>query len=322
MTRGTWSRQWAEVHAHAKDSVIKVATLVELGIDRTTVYRRCRPSGPWRWLLPGIVALHSGTLTDQQRQRGALLFAGGDAVLTGHVAARLHGLREVPASASVPVLIPHSRHRRSAGFVLIERTTRIPSLTLRSGMPCAPVVRAVLDAARRIRDSRTVQAVLAEAVQRRYCTPRQLRAELDAGSQRGSALVRCALPDIVDGARSVAEADALGLWRRAGLPEAEWNVELMTSSGTVIGTPDAWDPRVAFAWEIDSLEYHLNPPDYARTLDRNARYTAHGIAFLQTIPSRLVRDSDAVIAELLAAYAAAAQRPAPAGICHKRRAEH
>ncbi|MGH3980768.1 MAG: hypothetical protein ACRDRZ_17515, partial [Pseudonocardiaceae bacterium] len=65
-----------------------------------------------------------------------------------------------------------------------------------------------------------------------------------------------------------------------------------------------------------------NPPDYARTLDRNARYTAHGIAFLQTIPSRLVRDSDAVIAELLAAYAAAAQRPAPAGICHKRRAEH
>ncbi len=322
MGRSSWPEQWAIAHAHATDCVIKVATLEMLGLDRTTVYRRCRPTGPWRWLLPGVVILTSGTPTDRQRLQAALLFGGHDALLTGHVAARLQGLQEVGASRSVQLLVPHDQQRRCAGFVLVERTTRLPSKILRDDLPCAPVARAVLDAARRLRDPKAIQALLAEAVQRGRCTPRQLREELDAGSQRGTALVRVALVDIASGARSVAEGDALRLWRRAGLPEAQWNVQLVTSTGQMIATPDAWLPEVGLAWEIDSYDYHFDRLDYARTLDRNARYSAHGIAYLQTLPSRLNRDADKVITELHDSYAAAARRPAPEGICWRSRPDH
>jgi hypothetical protein len=161
----------------------------------------------------------------------------------------------------------------------------------------------VLDTARRLRDPRAIQGLLAEAVQGGRCTPDQLLEELDAGSQRGTALVRAALVDVVSGARSVAEADALQLWRRTGLPEAQWNVALTTPTGQLIAVPDVWLPEVGLAWEIDSYDYHFKRRDYARTLDRNARYSAHGIAYLQTIPSRLTGDRENVIVELQNAYA-------------------
>ncbi|MDQ3153306.1 MAG: hypothetical protein M3R63_16875 [Actinomycetota bacterium] len=302
MTRSSWSRQWALVHEHALDSVITVATLERLGVDRTTAYRRCRHPGPWRWLLPGVLLLTAGPATDRQRNRAALLFGGPTAMITGHTATRLHGFRNAPPSTTVPLLVPDNRQRRSAGFAVVERTTRLPDAVIIAGLPCAPIPRAALDAVRRLRDPRQVQALLAEAVQRGGCTPRELRRELDAGSQRGSALPRAALGAVAAGARSVAEADALQLWRRAGLPEAYWNVQLVTAAGQPIATPDAWLPSVGLAWEIDSYDYHFERVDYARTLDRNARYTAHEVSFLQTIPSRLTRDADAVLQELRDAY--------------------
>lgn len=213
------------------------------------------------------------------------------------------------------VLVDHPRQVRSAGFALVERTTRLPEVVVLEGLPCAPLVRAVPDAARRMPDLRSIQALIAETVQRGYCSPQQLRRELDTGSQRGSALPRSALAVISRGARSVAEAEALDLCRRAGLPEPEWNVSLRTSAGAVIGTPDAWWGEVALAWEIDSHEFHLSPADHERTLRRNARYATHGILFLQTAPSRLTRDREAVASEIQRSYAAAARRPAPTGIC-------
>lgn len=299
--------------------MIRVATLEELGIDRTTIYRRCRRPGPWRWLLPGVVLLTAGAPTDRQRMQAALLFGGPRSVITGHVAARLHGLRNVPPNTTIQLLIPESRQRRSAGFAVIERTTRLPPASYLAGLPCAPMIRAVLDTTRRLRDPRGVQALLAESVQRGLCTPRQLRVELDAGSPRGSAVPRAALTEVSAGARSVAEADAMRLWQRSGLPEAHWNVELMTATGCPIATPDAWVPAAGLAWEIDSFDYHFEPDDYARTIERNTRYLKHGIDLLQTIPSRLIRDADAVVTELRDAYASASRRAAPEGICWQPR---
>lgn len=112
----------------------------------------------------------------------------------------------------------------------------------------------------------------------------------------------------------MAEVRAKRLTRRSGLPEPLWNVPLLDGCGQLIGTPDAWWAEVGLAWEIDSYEYHLSPVDYDRTLRRDARYAAAGIAFLPTLPRRLVTEEAAVLDELEAAYAAAAQRPAPVGI--------
>ena len=68
---------------------------------------------------------------------------------------------------------------------------------------------------------------------------------------------------------------------------------------------------VALAWEIDSYAFHLSPQQYARTLERHARLTAHGVAILHTLPTRLRRQPLQVLAELRAAYDHAAARPRP-----------
>lgn len=313
MARETWRQQTPWLSKHAVDGVVTVAALVDLGIDSSTVYHRCQPGGPWRWLLPGVVLIESGVPSGRQRARAALAYAGSDAQLTGACAAALHGLRRT-GDDRVHVLLPHPRRCRSVGPVLVERTTRLPDPVMVRGLPVAPVVRAVLDRARRLRDVEAVQALVAEAVQRRFCTPAELADELDAGSKRGTALVRRELQDIRGGARSVPEVHAMRVVRSSGLPEPRWNVPLFDDCGLLIGVPDAWWSEVGLAWEIDSLAYHLEPADYDRTLRRDARYAAAGISFLPTRPSRLRTERAAVRTELKAAYAAAARRPPPPGI--------
>ncbi|SEF33071.1 hypothetical protein SAMN05421837_106586 [Amycolatopsis pretoriensis] len=232
-------------------------------------------------------------------------------MITGLWALRSHGLQRIPEPDDVHLLVPHDREVTSAGFTLVERTTRLPTAVVKDGVPIAPVHRAVLDAARRLRDFDAVQAMLAEAVQRRRSTADRLDRELSLGSQRGSAIPRRALQAILNGAESVAEADAWEVWKHAGLPAAEWNVGVFDRDGGFISKPDAWCEDVAFAWEIDSRKYHEGGDHYAATLARNARYSAAGIVYLQTLPSRLRTEPGAVINELRDTYAAACARPRP-----------
>ncbi len=110
------------------------------------------------------------------------------------------------------------------------------------------------------------------------------------------------LRDVLKGARSVAEIDAMNVWRLSGLPEPLWNHELRDENGEYIATPDGYFKEVRLAWEIDSYDFHFTKEDYARTLDRNARYAAAGIAVLQTLPSRLRSEPEVVAEELRVSY--------------------
>jgi hypothetical protein len=311
VTRGTWARHPLVAGHKDNPDVVRTAELEEIGMPRSSIYRRCLPGGPWRRLLPGVILLHPTEPTSEQLLQAALIRGGGSAVLTGLWALRRHGLRHCPEPDDVHILVPGEREITSTGFVLVERTTRLPTPISRDGIPVVPAYRAALDATRRLRDFDTVQAILAEAVQRKRCTAEQLDRELRLGSQRGSAIPRRALQAVLCGAESVAEADAWEIWKLAGLPPAEWNVRVFDQHGKFVAKPDAWCDDVAFAWEIDSRKWHSEWDDYSSTLDRNARYTAAGIVFLQTLPIRLRTQPDEVIAELRAAYAAAKQRPRP-----------
>lgn len=310
MRRGEWARH-PLVRAQQEQRVVRVAALERLGMTRRTIYRRCLPGGPWQRLLPGIVLLGTGQPTDRQLLDAALLRGGEHTRVTGLWAARLYGLRQLPSPEDVHILVPHTREITSVGFVTVERTTRLPAAIPRDGIPLAPAHRAVLDGVRRMREFDPIRALLAESVQRRRCAPEALARELELGSQRGSALPRRAMAELLGGAHSVPEGDAFWLWQRAGLPEAARNVAIYDASGRYVGTPDAWCDDVGFAWEVDSKEFHFYVDGYANTLARNARYAAAGIVVLQTLPSRIRREPEAVIAELRAAYAAAVRRPRP-----------
>jgi hypothetical protein len=303
---------WEAVERAARPhAVIARWQLNELGVSDKMIWARCGQGGIWQRILPGVVSLRTGQLTWTQQIEAALRYARRGGMVTGLAAARLHGLRRTPETDQVHILVGDDKQPASYGYVIVERTWRLPEPHIRRGFPVAPVGRAVLDAARRLTGQSEVDALVAEAVQRRLTTPEALADELVAGSRRGTARPRVAIRAMLDGARSKAEADAYRLVRASRLPAPRWNPTLVAPDGSRLPTPDGWFDDVALAWEIDSLEFHLSPEDYARTLQRHARMTGVGIVVLHTLPSRLVHDRAAVLEELAAAYAQAARRPRP-----------
>ncbi|WP_328644503.1 hypothetical protein OHS58_27735 [Amycolatopsis sp. NBC_00348] len=137
------------------------------------------------------------------------------------------------------MLVPADRRVGSMAFVHVERTTRLPPARVLREIPTVPTHRAVIDAARRMRNHDAVVAMMAEAIQRRRCTPEALARELADGKRAGRALPARALSPLLGGARSVAEVDAWRLLGRSKLPECRWNIKLFTAGGRYIATPDA-----------------------------------------------------------------------------------
>lgn len=294
----------------SRRGAIRVATLGELGVSSRTAYRRCGSGGPWQRVLPGIVLLTNSPPTEQQLVDAALLYGGQDAQVTGFEACRRHGLTKVPDHHRVHLLVPADRRLHSTDYVTVERTKHLPKPVIQDGVPLAPLPRAAIDAARRLKLHDPVRALLSDAVQRGRVHPGWLVHELETGSQRGTAVPREVLKDLTAGARSVAEVDAMRVWELTGLPEPVWNVPLIAPDGAHIATPDAWFAEVRLAWEIDSYEFHFQRTDYAATISRNTRYAAAGITVLQTLPTRLRTEPDQVAAKLKAAYEGALRRAA------------
>ena len=296
-------------------TVVRVRDLEGVGLRRSTIAHRCRPGGPWRSLLPGVILLHNAAPTRDDRRSAALLHCGTASLLTGLDALELHGMQRAPSpNGPVHVLVPEDRRRAGHGVALVERTERLP-VAEPGRWPLAPLDRAVLDFSRRCRDRDQVRSALAEAVQRRRCSPAGLVVELNAGSQRGSALPREVLREVADGVRSVAEAKARALLLETNLPRPLWNPTLVdAATGVFIAVPDAWFDEVGLAWEIDSHEWHLDPEDHAQTLTRRVAMTARGIAVVPHTPGRITNEWAAVCDELRRNLAQAARRPRPAVI--------
>lgn len=304
---------WVAVAAAAPFDVIHLRDLAQLGVPSSTISSRCAPGGVWVRVLSGVIALTRGVLTRRQRLAAALLYAGVDAMVTGVAACRLYGLRRLPDDDTVHTLVPHATRRRSQRFVITERTLRLPRPHLRDDVPVAPIHRAVLDAARRMRRLDDVRALLAEAVQRRLTTVVALRRELEEGSGRGTALVRRVLVEIEDGVRSVAES-----WCRMivadmpGFPPVIWNANLEHSDGTFLACVDGFVGGVALAIEIQSFEHHADPEAFDETMRRQARLITAGVLLVPVTPRQL-RDEPGTVTRLLrAALEQARARPCPA----------
>jgi hypothetical protein len=97
----------------------------------------------------------------------ALMYAGPTAMVTGLEACRRQGVRRGPGpDATVHVLVDHTRQVSSCGFLVVERTRRLPAPDLVDGFRLAPVAWACLDAVRRLRLAVEIAELLSDAVQR------------------------------------------------------------------------------------------------------------------------------------------------------------
>lgn len=254
---------------------------------------------------------------DDQLLVAAQHHAGDDLVITGALACRLLGLVDAPVEPVVDVLVPAGRRRVSSDHVRVHPTIRPPRFWVHeSGVRVADPHRAVVDAARRLTDLRDVRALVLSALQLRWCGLEELRAELDAGPRRGTALCRRVLGDWERGAWSAPEAEIADVAAADGrLPAFLLNPTVLVR-GVVVGLADGWFVGLGLGWEVDSRRFHADDEGFDATLARHDGFGRHGLQLLHVTPRRARRMGSGygdVLAAAVAARARAAQ-PEPEGL--------
>jgi very-short-patch-repair endonuclease len=287
----------------AQHGVVARRQALACGMTNRMLQHRLRIGGPWTKLLTGVYVTVTGTVSAEQREIAALLYAGPQSILTGAAAARRHGLGSLDRS-TVDVLVPATQGPKDTSFVRVWRTHRMPSRVCVDGeVRYALPDRAVADAARSLRSSRDVRALVAQAIQRQTCSIAALDVELEQGPVKGSAPLRAALVEVRDGTRSAPEGDLRTLLRRARVPMPVFNARLYAGK-TLIAVADAWWPDAGVVAEVDSRQYHYSAEDWQGTMQRHDRLVAHGVLLLHFTPRQIRTAPDEVVAQIRAALAA------------------
>ncbi|MFJ4618111.1 hypothetical protein [Streptomyces sp. NPDC088812] len=305
---------------HLSDVQRRVMTAAQLrthGVSSAETVEQCRPGGPWQQILPGVFLLHPGPPTSEERLHAALLYAAREvptpgvpvqpgvgephrpvyteAVITGLAALTLHGFTTTPPLLSVEridVLVPRLRRLRSAGWAHIVRTPALPAAEQVTGVPVAPVPRALADAVAWLTDAAAVRRLLTEAVRGGHCEPAAVVAELNRAKLLGRPHVVDAVDSLLAEGRAIAEHRLYTMVREYGLPDPVWNVDLRLPGGPHLGGLDAYWPEHAVAVELDTRaprQGHRQDDDalwseYARKREHLERL---GITVVHITPKKL-----------------------------------
>jgi hypothetical protein len=224
-------------------------------------------TGRWQSVLPGVVAAHSGEVTDRQRAWAAVLFVGAGAHLSADAALLQYGMK-LPAPAVIHVALPEQRivvpqcfepggAHDDARRLQPHRVRRLADWTHPARQP--PVLRvgpATLHAAAWAPTARAAEWRVAGAVQQRLVRPGDLRQVL-LGMPRlpRRALVREVLDDVELGAHAASELDFLRFLRRHELPLPD-RLQRPVRAGKVRYL-DAWWERQRVNVEMDGAHHRL-----------------------------------------------------------------
>ncbi len=298
---------------------------------------QCRPDGPWQQFLPGVVLLHSGPPTGEERLHAVLLYAArertagvpvqpgaeephrpvyAETVLTGMAALTLHGFTAAPELASLKqldVLVPRMRRLRSTGCARIVRTASLPTPQQVKGVPVAPVPRALADAVAELSDANAVRGLLTEAVRGGHCEPAAVVRELNNAKLLSRPHVVDAVDSLLAEGRAIAEERLYRMVSEYGLPDPVWNVDLRLPGGPHLGGLDAYWPEQAVAVELDTRaprQGHRQDEDalwseYARKREHLERL---GITVVHITPKKLREGIEQQAAVVRTALMAAADR--------------
>ncbi|GAB2906821.1 hypothetical protein [Streptomyces heilongjiangensis] len=267
----------ADVHRR----VLTAAQLRAQGVTPAETNERCRQGGPWQQLLPGVYLLHPGPPTSEERLHAVLSYAArtpfrapaagvpaqpnadepratphyADAVITGLAALTLHGFSSAPPLLSldtIDVLVPRMRRLRTAGCARVIRTASLPTPSYVTGLPVAPVPRALADAVAELADVEPVRQLLTEAVRGGHTEPASVVRELAQARLLNRPHVADAVDSLLAEGRAMAEDQLYRMVREFALPDPAWNVDLRLPGGPHLGGLDAYWPEQAVAVELDT----------------------------------------------------------------------
>ena len=228
------------------DGVWTTARLVELGLSRSTVDRRCR-SGQWQRVLPGVVV--AGTPGFEQRCAAVALWSPR-AVLSHRSAAHLWGLGEEPDL--VEATVPRTANVRSPKWLTLHRRLLEPGAVVEHrGLRVVTRDRAVLDCQTVLVAEAAEQLV--DAALAGDLGPRTLAAACarDSGVA-GVVAARQQLRLAAIGIRSEAE-------RRVGRALARRGWQLVANRSVLGWVGDVIDEKARVIVEIDGRELHSEP---------------------------------------------------------------
>ncbi|MEU2081354.1 hypothetical protein ABZ569_05570 [Streptomyces albus] len=255
----------------------------------------------------------TGLPTSEERLRAALRYAHSDAavppgtsrtpdraMITGLAALALHCFSAAPSlldldridvlvpdlggpapRAPLPVAGPAARTR-------LVRTRILPEPEEITGLPVAPVARALADAVPGLTDVEQVRRLLTEAVRGGYCEPQAVVRELTRARLLGLPHIADAVDSLLAEGRALAEGRMYEMVLLHGLPDPCWNVELRAPGGLHIGTVDAYWPEHGVALELDA-----RPPraDAVAAWDacarKRERLEEFGITVVHVTPDKL-----------------------------------
>ncbi|MFD7661367.1 hypothetical protein [Streptomyces sp. NPDC059788] len=286
--------------------VLTARQLREHGVGAAEAAERCRPGGPWQQVLPGVHLLHPGPPTSEERLHAVLLYAanrlpavpaqGGTApsqepMITGLAALALHRFSSAPPLLSldrIEVLVPRTRRLRTTGFAQVVRAQVMPRPQQITGVPVAPVPRALADAVGGLSDACTVRRLLTEAVRGGHCEATAVVREFSQARLLNLPHVVDAVDALLAEGRALAEGRLYDLVREYGLPDPLWNVDLRLPGGPHLGGVDAYWPEQAVAVEIDARvprqEEDALWTQYARKREQLERL---GITVVHVTPRKL-----------------------------------
>ncbi|GLX18515.1 MULTISPECIES: hypothetical protein [Streptomyces] len=274
----------------SRPRVLTLAQLREHGVSASEAAGR-----PWQQVLPGVFLLHSGPATSEERLHAALLYAGrrgsGEAMITGLAALALYRFSATPALLAlshIDVLVPNTRRLRSTGDVRIVRAHTPPRPVEVTGLPVAPVARAVADAVAEVSDAGTVRRILSEAVRGGHCEPAAVVRELTVARLLNRPHVVDAVESLLAEGRAIAEDRLYQLVRGYELPEPVWNVDLRLPGGPHLGGVDAYWPEQAVAIEIDTRAPRQGEDeDWSEAVRKRETLERLGVTVLYLTPRKL-----------------------------------
>ncbi|MFF3604497.1 hypothetical protein [Streptomyces sp. NPDC002463] len=294
--------------------------LRDQGVPAAEVAARCRPGG-WQQLLPGVFLLQPGQPTSEDRLKAALLYArrtgavppqGPDAMITGLAALTLHRFSSAPpltALDRIDVLVPRTRRLRSTGWVRVVRAPESPDPVELTGLPVAPVARAVADAVSGLSDPETVRGLLAEAVRGGHCEPGVVVRELSRARLLSRPHVVDAVDSLLAEGRARSEQRLYEMVRKFALPDPLWNVDLRLPGGPHLGGVDAYWPDQAVAVELDTRAPRQDDDELWTEYTRKREHLERlGITVVHLTPRKLREAMDQQATVVRTALMAASDR--------------
>ncbi|MFI6944377.1 hypothetical protein ACIBI4_34410 [Streptomyces sp. NPDC050418] len=240
----------------------------------------------------GAMARHPSSY--RREKESAEVFGYEDVMVTGLAALTLHGFSAAPPLPSldrIDVLVPRTRRLRSVHFARIVRTSAMPRPQSVTGLPVAPVPRALADAVAELDDAGVVRRLLTEAVRGGHCEPAAVVRELNLARLLSRPHVVDAVDSLLAEGRAIAEDRLYRMVAEHGLPDPLWNVDLRLPGGPSLGGVDAYWPDQAVAVELDTRAPRQDDDalwsEYARKREHLERL---GITVVHVTPRKL-RDS-------------------------------